>query len=243
VANIFTCAYCEAPSPIPSVAHIFPDAVGGVTAPRTTVCRSCNSIVTSRVENPAVTRFAFFRNGMELWGRHGDLPKVPAFVESMGEKLPISVGQGGELPPRGIVREIETEKGTGIVVMGEGAWVEERKEQLSEDAAGVQVASPRDPVGSPANVPRFQAGTFFVCAGRDADPRRQAVLDPTTARTDVTRNARVVIQPGFRGAAESRSRRRDRRVLGQLDHQHGRQLIGRRRRERHRQAGGAGLGA
>jgi hypothetical protein len=74
--------------------------------------------------------------GWRLCGRRGDLPKVPAFVESMGQQLAITVGQGGELPPCGIVREIETEKGRGLVVMGEGAWVEERKQELSRARPG-----------------------------------------------------------------------------------------------------------
>jgi hypothetical protein len=64
---MFTCIYClrNEPNVIPSEAHIFPDAMGGVTSTKDTVCQDCNHKINRGFEQEEVSKFAFFQS---IWG-------------------------------------------------------------------------------------------------------------------------------------------------------------------------------
>ncbi len=135
MGQAFTCCYCVDPAAEPSRAHLFTDAIGGITAVDNTVCRRCNNDVNTKVENPAVRLLAYFRSALGIESRRGEIPHVDAFVETKGHQIPIRVPPGGDVPRHGIVRKVPGTKGD-IVVMGEGAWVAEQHRKLQASHPG-----------------------------------------------------------------------------------------------------------
>jgi hypothetical protein len=61
---MFTCIYCQRCDPAvrPSRAHIFPDALGGITFSEDIVCEGCNREISRAFEEIEIRKFAFFRS-------------------------------------------------------------------------------------------------------------------------------------------------------------------------------------
>jgi hypothetical protein len=94
---MFTCIYCQKSEPdvSPSEAHIFPDAMGGVTHTLDTVCKDCNHRINREFEQSEIRKFSFFQS---LWGiksRKGKVQGVPATVEFEGRTFNISLDENG----------------------------------------------------------------------------------------------------------------------------------------------------
>jgi HNH endonuclease len=94
----FTCAYCGALSPSAPPAHLFPKALGGRLSSRRSVCLRCNNDVNSRVENPALPFFAFYRSFWGMGGRYRRIPPVPGEARfADGRTVRLELGSDGEI--------------------------------------------------------------------------------------------------------------------------------------------------
>lgn len=83
---MFTCIYClkNEPDVTPSEAHIFPDAMGGVSSTPNTVCKDCNNEINRSFEQEEVEKFVLFQS---IWGikcRRGKVKGVRAVIEFQG---------------------------------------------------------------------------------------------------------------------------------------------------------------
>jgi len=94
---MFTCIYCQKTESdvSPSEAHIFPDAMGGVTYTPDTVCKDCNQKINKEFEQSEIRKFSFFQS---LWGiksRKGKVQGVPAKIKFQGKTFNISLDENG----------------------------------------------------------------------------------------------------------------------------------------------------
>jgi len=92
----FVCIYCKRPYPEvePSVAHIFPYALGGTETSDEIVCERCNGRVNQDVETTALDQFRLFRSLLGIEGRRGGVPGVPAVIRVEGRETPTVLGPG-----------------------------------------------------------------------------------------------------------------------------------------------------
>jgi HNH endonuclease len=106
------CIYCKRLSPAvrSSVAHIFPDALGGTVTSDAIVRRECNGSVNQDVEMRALDQFRLFRSLLGIEGRRGGIPGVPGTIRVEGQEIRTVLGPG--LTPTGpVYREEEDEQG------------------------------------------------------------------------------------------------------------------------------------
>jgi hypothetical protein len=89
------CIYCKRLSPEvrSSVAHIFPDALGGTVTSEEIVCGECNGRVNQDVEMAALDQFRLFRSLLGIEGRRG-VPGVPGIIRVEGRDIPTILGPG-----------------------------------------------------------------------------------------------------------------------------------------------------
>lgn len=94
---MFSCIYClkNEPDVIPSEAHIFSDAMGGVTSTTDTVCKECNHKINQGFEQEEVSQFSFFQSIWGIKSRRGKIKGVPAAVEYEGKRFKISLDDRG----------------------------------------------------------------------------------------------------------------------------------------------------
>jgi hypothetical protein len=96
VDGVFSvCIYCKRlfPEARSSVAHIFPDALGGTLTSDDIVCSDCNGRVNQDVEMAALDQFRLFRSLLGIEGRRG-IPGVPGTVTVEGHTIPTVLGPG-----------------------------------------------------------------------------------------------------------------------------------------------------
>jgi hypothetical protein len=126
------CIYCHKSEPAirPADAHIFPDAMGGVTFSKTTVCHACNGKTAKQFEEIEIRNFAFFRSILGIANRRRQVPTVDAIVKFNDEEFKVSLDQTGE-PNRAIVssRSAHDNKKT-YSVFGPSAKAEAKREEI-----------------------------------------------------------------------------------------------------------------
>lgn len=94
---MFTCIYCQKTEPdvSPSDAHIFPDAMGGITHTLDTVCKACNQRTTKEFEQSEIQKFSAFQSIWGIKSRRGKVQGVPATVEFQGKTFKTSLDENG----------------------------------------------------------------------------------------------------------------------------------------------------
>lgn len=94
---MITCIYCQKSEPnvSPSEAHIFPDAMGGVSYTPDTVCNDCNQKIDKDFEQSEIQKFSFFQSIWGIKSRRGKVQGVPATVEFQGKTFKISLDENG----------------------------------------------------------------------------------------------------------------------------------------------------
>ncbi len=115
------CIYCKQPFPEvkPSVAHIFPYALGGTESSDEIVCELCNGRVNRDVESAALEHFRIFRSLLGIEGRRGGVPGVPATIRVEGHEIRTVLGSDGT--PTSPVVHVETNK-QGKKRSGQEVW-------------------------------------------------------------------------------------------------------------------------
>lgn len=100
----FTCIYCQKTEPdvSPSEAHIFPDAMGGITHTLDTVCKACNQKTTKEFEQSEIRKFSAFQSIWGIKSRRGRVEGVPATVKFQGKTFKRYLDENG-LPKTPII--------------------------------------------------------------------------------------------------------------------------------------------
>ncbi len=80
---------------MPSEAHIFPDAMGGVTSTTDTICKKCNHKINQAFEQKEVSKFAFFQSIWRIKSRRGKVQGVSATVEYEDKRFKVSLDERG----------------------------------------------------------------------------------------------------------------------------------------------------
>jgi hypothetical protein len=128
----FTCIYCQKTEPdvSPSEAHIFPDAMGGITYTLDTVCKDCNQKINKEFEQSEIQKFSFFQSIWGIKSRRGKVQGVPATVEFQGKTFNITLDENG-LPKTPL---IFCEKGEGgkktYSIIGPAPLAERKKNEI-----------------------------------------------------------------------------------------------------------------
>ena len=129
---MFSCIYCQstAPDVMPSDAHIFPDAMEGVSSSRTTVCEDCNTKINRSFEMSEIEKFAFFQSIWGIKSRRGKVRGVPATVQFEGKEFDTSLDLHG-LPKSALVfvKNLNGNK-KGYNVLGPAKKVEEKRREI-----------------------------------------------------------------------------------------------------------------
>jgi hypothetical protein len=129
---MFTCIYCfkHKPEVIPTVAHIFPNAMGGISSSKKTVCKNCNTKTNKDFEQTEIDKFSFFLNIWGIKSRKGKIKKVRASVDFGERRFNVALGEFG-LPLTPLVFVDKDEKGKkryGII--GDVPMIKEKKEEI-----------------------------------------------------------------------------------------------------------------
>lgn len=127
------CVYCRQEDVQTSDAHLFPDAIGGVTAARDTVCVGCNSLVNTRVENSALPSFSYFRAVWGIQGRRRRPVRVRAILRAGNRELEGVLNERGE-PNRGafVQKRVRPDGRIEFSIFGEPEAVEARRREIVE---------------------------------------------------------------------------------------------------------------
>lgn len=135
MASRFECIYCHRRSPTvePSLAHIFPDALGGVTATTDRVCGPCNHAINQAIELPVIQEFAALRGLWGLRGRRGSSGRPQARIRFRGNEAGIATLEEGGRPPDVVVSEHLDAEGKRVIrVVGDRPAVEARRREIAE---------------------------------------------------------------------------------------------------------------
>jgi len=129
---MFTCIYClrNEPDVIPSEAHIFPDAMGGVRSTMDTVCKECNHRINQGFEQEEVSKFSFFQSIWGIRSRRGKIKGVPAAVEYEGKHFKTSLDERGvpKTPLIFLNRDKSGKKNFSII--GPAPLVDEKRKEI-----------------------------------------------------------------------------------------------------------------
>jgi len=125
------CIYCCRADVHGSLAHILPEALGGVTATRTTVCGACNSHVNSRVENPVLPGFAYFRSAWGIQGRRKRPVRVRATIRTGAHEIQGWLNERGEPHDVFVQRREGSDGRTEFSIFGEPDAVEARFAEIA----------------------------------------------------------------------------------------------------------------
>ncbi len=129
---MFTCIYClkNEPEVFPSEAHIFPDAMGGVSSTHSTVCKECNLKINKRFEQNEIKKFAFFQS---IWGIHSRRRKVqgvPSIVDYEGRQFKTSLDNRG-MPKSPLVFVEKNDEGKNVYhIIGPSVLVERKQKEI-----------------------------------------------------------------------------------------------------------------
>jgi hypothetical protein len=134
----FVCLYCGRPEPdaTPSRAHIFSDALGGVTHTSDTVCVECNGLTNRRFESEAAKRLACYRSVWGIEGRRG-IPRVRARVSIGNWSAPVRLDETGE-PGLAVGVVNDPARGKMFHVAGPEAEVAKRIAEIEKGVPGVK---------------------------------------------------------------------------------------------------------
>ena len=136
----FDCAYDGLPSTDRAAAHVFPDAIGGITSSIGRICRSHNNKVNSEVENPALPFFAPFRSLWGLAGRNGAIPPAPATLEFPdGSSYRVQLGPDGEMRHAVVVPSREPDgRKTHMVIGRSPGHLDQKMAEMSRKNPGLK---------------------------------------------------------------------------------------------------------
>jgi hypothetical protein len=137
---MFTCIYCQKyePTVIPSIAHIFPDAMGGITFSDNTVCKGCNTAVSRAFEESEIRKFAFYRSIWGIRNSRSNIPPVDAVVSVDGKEYRVSLDELGQ-PKHAIVAPVNREDGKrDYKVFGPSEKVEEKRKEIDSIHPSIQ---------------------------------------------------------------------------------------------------------
>jgi len=137
---MFTCIYCRESTPkvVPSEAHIFPDAMGGVTSTKDAVCVDCNGKIEKAFEEIEIRKFSFFRSIWGIRNRRGNIAGVPAVVDFANREFKVLLDETGQ-HRTAIVAVENCEDGNKIYnVVGPSAKVEEKRKEIDNRKSALQ---------------------------------------------------------------------------------------------------------
>jgi hypothetical protein len=120
---------------VPSDAHIFPDALGGVTSCQDTVCADCNRMTNQQFESAATQRLASYRSMWGIAGRRG-VPAVRARVSVGSWSAPVRLDQSGE-PGLAVGAVPNAAGGKTYHVAGPETEVAQRIREIEEKVPGM----------------------------------------------------------------------------------------------------------
>jgi hypothetical protein len=130
------CAYDGALSADIADAHVIPDALGGVTSSRRTICARHNNAVNSAVENPSLGFFAFYRSVWGIDSRRGKIPMVSGEARLPdGRSIPVRFGPDGQVLNPIVLPEPQSGGRSNYLILGEGHQVERTR-------AGIEARRP-----------------------------------------------------------------------------------------------------
>jgi hypothetical protein len=135
----FLCLYCGQGmlAVQPSVAHIIPDVIGGITAPDDTTCIDCNGVTNHAFEQTVARRLEPFRNMWGIMSRRGAVPKVTATATIDGQDSRIRVTDPSD-PEVAVVHGVKSADGRKTYsVLGRDEAVEKKKRDIDAKTAGV----------------------------------------------------------------------------------------------------------
>lgn len=138
--NGFVCLYCgkATPAAISSKAHIFPEAMGGVSFTADVVCKECNNAINREVENPVIEKLSFFQSIWGIRGKRSKVRLVPATLKFGGLEGQMSLDENGQ-PTRALVVKDASKPGTKkYSVVGPADKVEEKKSEIETKFPDVQ---------------------------------------------------------------------------------------------------------
>lgn len=130
--TMFTCIYCfkNEPAVSPSKAHIFPDAMGGVSSSPNTVCKGCNYKTNKNFEQTEFEKFSFFQSIWNIKGRKGKIKGVSATVDYEGEHFNLSLDRRGvPKTPLVFVKKDNTGK-KNYDIIGPASKVKEKRKEI-----------------------------------------------------------------------------------------------------------------
>jgi HNH endonuclease len=129
---MFSCIYClkSEPAVRPSEAHIFPDAMGGVSTSVETVCNECNHQINRSFEQDEVDKFSFFQSVWGVKNRRGKVKGVRATVEHAGKKFEVSLDARG-VPKTPLIIVNEDAHGKKFYdILGPESLVEKKQKEI-----------------------------------------------------------------------------------------------------------------
>jgi HNH endonuclease len=129
---MFSCIYClkSEPAVHPSEAHIFPNAMGGVSSSFETVCKECNNEINRSFEQEEVDKFSFFQSVWGIKNRRGKVKGVKATVEYEGKQFEVSLNERG-LPKTPLIIVNEDAQGKKFYdILGPASLVEKKQKEI-----------------------------------------------------------------------------------------------------------------
>lgn len=135
----FLCLYCgRADEEVePSLAHIFPDALGGISARSDIACRGCNALTNREFENQASRRLDYYRSVWGVPGRRGT-PTVRAKA-SLGEwESTVRLDEFGEQATAAVQKVEKGNPGPSYLVWGPDHVLEAKKAEIERRAPSIR---------------------------------------------------------------------------------------------------------
>ncbi|MDB4982114.1 MAG: hypothetical protein JWM82_2866 [Myxococcales bacterium] len=133
------CAYHRALSSDFAEAHVFPNALGGVTSSDRTLCKACNHEVNSRVENPSLDFFSFYRSAWRIGSRRQKIPPVAGEVRfADGRSFPVTLGPDGEVRRAIVQAEKMSDGRRSYFVVGTPERIARERAQIDSRRPGLR---------------------------------------------------------------------------------------------------------
>lgn len=137
MATDFTCIYCKqsVPTVEPSIAHIFPDAMGGTEFTKDTVCRGCNHLVNQRVEMPALDAVVPLQSLFNIRGRRNRIRRVRGTFKTKAgdQKTTVYLNERGELTDAVVIESTNAQGKKTLSIFGPREYVEGKLKEMGKD--------------------------------------------------------------------------------------------------------------
>lgn len=128
------CIYCKqsAPTVEPSIAHVFPDAMGGTEFTKDSVCRGCNHLVNQRVEMPALDAVVPLQSLFNIRGRRNKIRRVRGTFKARGQETIVYVNERGELTDAVVIENTDPDGKKRLSIFGPREYVEQKLREMGK---------------------------------------------------------------------------------------------------------------